>query len=288
MPDAADLPELQRRAAEGDVDAREQVVLAHLGLVVRIACKYAGYGLPIADLISEGNIGLLRAAELFRPKFGVEFSVYASVWMKQRMHRAITAQARVVRIPVWRSQRLRKLDRLHEELHHELGRDPELTELADRLGIAAEDLERMAGDKVLIDGLDDHASVLNDGGEPVIEKLSREELLDEITACLDGLDDTELQILGLKFGLLEEEPASYREMAPRFGKSREWIRRIGEGALAKVKMSLEKIGSLPRTLVMVRREKAAARLRKLSGRPVKLSLWNMALIQWLEPLIAIL
>ncbi|WP_248431548.1 sigma-70 family RNA polymerase sigma factor, partial [Escherichia coli] len=76
--------------------------------VVRIACQYTGYGLPLADMISEGNIGLLRAVELYDAKHGVAFVTYASVWIRQRIHRAITAQAKVVRIPVWRSQRLRK------------------------------------------------------------------------------------------------------------------------------------------------------------------------------------
>ena len=107
---------LGTRSSQGNVDAQEQLVKSHLRLVVKIAHQYAGFGLPLADLISEGNIGLIRAAELYNPKFGTRFVTYASVWIKQRIHRAITSQARAVRIPVWRSQRLRKLIRIQEDL----------------------------------------------------------------------------------------------------------------------------------------------------------------------------
>ena len=276
-------------ASGGGAEVREQIALAHLNLVVRIAFKYGGYGLPMADLVSEGNLGLLRAAELFDPKFGVAFSTYASVWIKQRMHRAITAQARVVRIPVWRSQRLRKLDRLHHDLNAELGRDAEFSDLAERLGLSESEVERMTSDRVQVDALEDvtEAALMTDELHPV-QRLSREELLAEIAACLDGLDDTEMQILARKFGLLNAEPESYREMAPRFGKSREWIRRIGEGALAKVRNSFAAAGHLPRLLIEARRKRAQARLQKLARTEAQLSLFPMALMQWLEPLLAIL
>jgi RNA polymerase primary sigma factor len=284
--------EIFAAAARGNPEARERIVLSHLGLVARIAFQYAGYGLPMADLVSEGNLGLLRAAELFDPKFGVAFSTYASVWVKQRMHRAITAQAHAVRIPVWRSQRLRKLDRLHAELNAELGRDAEWTDLADRLGVGEDAIERMAKDRLTVEGIDEtpEAALLDDVPHPA-QHLSRQELLEEVAACLHGLDDTELQIIARKFGLLDEAPESYREMAPRFGKSREWIRRIGEGAVAKLRSSLATVSNVPRALVEARRRKARERLRVLAakaGSPAKMSVFQMVLMQWLEPLIAII
>lgn len=290
--DEAEEKAVVRAAAEGDQDARERLVLAHLGLVTRIAFQYGGYGLPLADLVAEGNLGLLRAAELFDPKFGVAFSTYASVWIKQRLHRAITAQSQAVRIPVWRSQRLRKLDRLHAELNAELGRDAEFSDLAGRLGVAEDDVERLARDRVQVDPLDDvlESSLAADHPHPA-HNLSREELLDEAAACLAGLDDTELQIVARKFGLLDDEPESYREMAPRFGRSREWIRRMGEGAMAKLKASLATMGAVPRSLVEARRKKARERLRKLSAQaatPARVSVFQMVLMQWMEPLICIL
>jgi RNA polymerase primary sigma factor len=284
--------EVFQAATAGDQSARERIVMAHLGLVARIAFQYAGYGLPMADLVSEGNLGLLRAAELFDPKFGVAFSTYASVWIKQRMHRAITAQAHAVRIPVWRSQRLRKLDRLHAELNAELGRDARHADLAERLGVAEDDVERMSQDRLTVDTLDDvlESALAADLPHPA-QQLTREELLEEVAACLAGLDDTELQIVARKFGLLDEAPESYREMASDFGRSREWIRRIGEGAVAKLRQSLSTVGALPRSLVAARRRKAQERLRRLSSKaaaPARMSVFQMVLMQWLEPLIAIL
>lgn len=284
----AEAKDIFQRAALGDADARERIVLAHLSLVTKIAYQYSGYGLPLADIISEGNLGLLRAAELFDPQFRVPFTTYASVWIKQRIHRAITAQARVVRIPVWRSQRLRKLDRLHAELNAELGRDASLSELGDRIGLAEEDVSRLASDRVSVETLGDYEiEALADGSEHPASKLSRRELMEEAMACLDGLDDTELQILGLKFGLLGESPESYREMAPRFGKSREWIRKIGEGALARVRSSLSSAGDLPRNLLHIKGKKASERLKKISakaGSATSLSLFHNALIEGIEPL----
>lgn len=292
-------PELFRLASTGDAAAQERILLAHLSLVTRIAYKYTGYGLPLADLISEGNLGLLRAVELYDPSFGVAFSTYAGVWIKQRIHRAITAQSQVVRIPVWRSQRLRKLDRLHDELNSELGRDSTLTDLADRIGLSARDLESIAADRVQVNSLD----LTDETGAPSLdlpddeaatpgELLSREELHEEIISALDGLDDTELQILSLKFGLLNEKAESYREMAPRFGRSREWIRRIGEQALAKVSSSLRAAGAMPRAIIQKRRDKTRRRLealaRKRSSLPVRVSLFQMVLMQEVTPILTIL
>lgn len=279
-------------AARGDEAARERIVLAHLNLVARIAFQYTGYGLPMADLISEGNLGLLRAAELFQPKYGLAFSTYAGVWIKQRMHRAITAQARVVRIPVWRSQRLRKLDRLFAELSPGASREAGLPEIAARLGISEETLAKLESDRLRVEPIDETPpeALISPDPHP-IEHLSWEELREEIAACLHGLDDTELQIVARKFGLLDEEPESYREMAPRFGRSREWIRRVGEGALAKIRASFASMGNLPRRLVRARRKQAGERLRKFSNRLQKsspVSLFQMLLMQWSEPFIAIL
>lgn len=295
----ADATELFSRAAAGDAAARERILMAHLSCVVRIACKYSGYGLPLADLVAEGNLGLIRAVELFDPKYGVPFLTYSGVWIKQRIHRAITSQSRAVRIPVWRSQRLRKLDRLHEELNAELGRDSSLTDLADRIGLSQSDLDDIAADRLSVQSLDapgdlSHAvaSLPDDRAPLPIDRLSRQELLDEVMAALHDLDDTELRILGLKFGLLDDQPASYREMAPRFGRSREWIRKIGEGALAKVTAALRAASGAPRALIRSRTDCTRRRLQSLGRKKqnllARLSLFHTALIQGMEPVFSIL
>lgn len=296
---AQEHPDVFRMAAAGDARAQERVVLAHLPLVVKIARQYAGYGLPLSDLISEGNLGLVRAAALYDPRFGVAFSTYAGVWIKQRMHRAITSQAQVVRVPVWRSQRLRKLDRLHAELSAELGRDAVAADLAERIGLSESEVHALARDRVIVASLDDPdgpadeiLAMLATVAESPDEKLSREELHEELLSTLHGLTDDELQILSFKLGLLNDDPMSYREMAPRFARSREWVRKIGEKALSKVAESFRKTGEIPRWIIQKRRDRTRKRLEALTAKSARkegpLSLSQIALMHWLEPIIAIL
>lgn len=239
---------LGARACKGDVDAQETLVRTHLRLVVKIAHQYAGFGLPLADLISEGNLGLLRAAELYDPKFGTKFLTYASVWIKQRIHRAITAQAKAVRIPVWRSQRLRKLSRIHDEISSQLGRTASEDELADRLGISHGELADLQGDRVEVLSLDAPPpeaegpglaeSLPDDSALHPGSQLDARELHDELLSCLAELDDRELQVLSHKFGLRVSQPVSLRELGRRLGLSHEWVRRIAELALVKARRAL--------------------------------------------------
>ncbi len=273
----------------GDLSARERLILSHLGFAVKIAFRYSGYGLPLADLVSEANLGLIRAVELYDARFGTDFSTYASVWIKQRIHRAISGQARSVRVPVWRSQRLRKLDRLHAELDAELGRTASHEEMAEMLGLDEDTLRRLDGDRIAVESLDTKEDIRTDESALPSEKLSHEELMTEIGACLNDLTDAELSILSRKFGLVGQTEESYREMAPRFGKSREWIRKAGENALAKLRSSIQQVGHLPRHLVEARQKQALERIQKLARQAekqaaAKLSVFQVALIPWIEPL----
>jgi len=277
------------QSAAGDLPARERLILAHLGFAVKIAFRYSGYGLPLADLVSEANIGLIRAVELYDARFGTDFSTYASVWIKQRIHRAISGQARSVRIPVWRSQRLRKLDRLHAELDAELGRSASHEELAELLGLDEDTLRRLDGDRIAVESIDGQEDIRPDDSILPAEKLSHDELMAEIGACLNELTDAELSILSRKFGLIGQTEESYREMAPRFGKSREWIRKAGESAMQKLRASIQQVSHLPRHLVEARKSQAHERIKKLARQAekqasAKLSALQMALIPWIEPL----
>src|SRR5262245_1774798 len=269
---------LGSKACAGDVDAQERLVKAHLRLVVRIAHHYAGFGLPLADLISEGNIALIRAAELYNPKFGTKFTTYASVWIKQRIHRAITKQARAVRIPVWRSQRLRKLSRLNDQLSAELGRVATEDELAERLGLTSEQMAELQGDRFEVMSLDAPAStgepesrqigesIQDENAEMPGLRLGKEELIEEIMACLHDLDDRELQILSFKHGFHPHGQLSFRELGRRLGVSHEWVRRIAELAVVKIRRALDGQRGMPMEERRKLRSKVLARLKRLAAR----------------------
>ncbi|MGB8166802.1 MAG: RNA polymerase sigma factor RpoD/SigA [Chthoniobacteraceae bacterium] len=268
---------LGARASGGDVSAQEQLVKANLRLVVRIAHQYAGFGLPLADMISEGNIGLIRAAELYNPKFGTKFATYASVWIKQRIHRAITSQARAVRIPVWRSQRLRKLTRLNDELSAQLGRTATDEDLGDRLGLSADQIAALQGDRLHLVSLDEpvseenetplHETFRDENAVDPLERLGEQELVSEIMACLHDLDDRELEILSLKHGFHPTGEVSFRKLARKLGVSHEWVRRIAELAVVKVRRALAQSRSLPARELERRRERVLRRMRAFGAAP---------------------
>lgn len=270
-------------AAGGDVAAQERLVRSHLRLVVTLARQYAGYGLPVADLVSEGNIGLIRAAQLYDPKFGTKFSTYAAVWIKQRIHRCITMQARSVRIPVWRSQRLRKVARLNDELSATLGRAPTDGELATRLGVSEEELSEAQGDRLQVSSLDaaidPHDSdpleaihrMADENTPDAISALTQQELHDELVAALHDLDDRELEVVGSKFGLGNQQTRSFREIGRMLGKSHEWIRRIAELAIVKLRRAMESVSSLPGRERQRRRGVVKARLQKLGWQTAAVS-----------------
>jgi RNA polymerase primary sigma factor len=272
--------EIGGKAKIGDLPAQERLVMANLRLVVRIARHYAGFGLPLSDLISEGNLGLIRAAELYDPSFGTKFRTYASVWIRQRIHRAITKQARAVRIPVWRSQRLRKLTRLNDELSAEFGHPPTETELAERLGLSEDQLAELRHDHIEVVSLDATSDSERGDTRSWIESLPDEntpspdsrmthaELTTEAIACLHDLDERELEILALKHGLHPHGQMSYRQLAPKLGVSHEWVRRIAQYGLVKARRAMAVIGQLPANARKARAAGVLARIRALSERGV--------------------
>jgi RNA polymerase primary sigma factor len=275
------LVETAALAAKGDVAAQELLVRSHLRLVSSIAHQYGGYGLPLADIISEGNIGLIRAAELYDPKFGTKFSTYASVWVKQRIHRAITKMARAVRIPVWRSQRLRKVARMNEELSAQLGRPATEEELATRLGLSTEEFAELQGDRLQVSSIDaplspgdessDNAlsTMADDSMQDPFEQVSDRELKEELVTALHDLDDRELEVISAKYGLQSEGSVSFREIGRRFGLSHEWVRRLSELALVKVRRAFETAGKLPSGERQKRRHRVMERIAKLGQRAAR-------------------
>jgi RNA polymerase primary sigma factor len=278
-----ELSEITGLSSSGDLAAQERLIQSHLRLVVGIAHQYAGFGLPLADIISEGNLGLIRAAELYDPKYGTKFSTYASVWIKQRIHRAITKQAKSVRIPMWRSQRLRKIARISDELSGEFGRPASEDELASRLGLSTDEIEELRRDKLevvsldapLRPGEDDSGTLmetfLDENAQDASETTSKHELIEEMITSLHDLDDRELQIVTAKFGFQQGGEVSFRELGRRYGVSHEWVRRISELAIVKVRRALEGARSLTRTERMRRKAQVLERLARLGATPATIA-----------------
>jgi RNA polymerase primary sigma factor len=266
------------QAKKPERDRCERLVLANLRLVVRIAREYAGFGLPLADLVAEGNLALIRAAELYDPSFGTKFHNYASVWIRQRIHRAITKQARSVRIPIWRSQRLRKLAKVNDELGVELGHVPSEAELADRLGLSEDDLSDLLADKIEVLSLDAPTNTDDTDAGSWVERLPDETtpspdsamdgavLMDEAIASLHELDQRELEIVAMKHGLHPQGEMSYRQLAPTLGVSHEWVRRIAQYALVKARRALESVRGLPAPVREARANGVRARIRAFANR----------------------
>lgn len=271
-----ELRETGMRAAQGDLPAQEALVRSHLRLVVSIAHQYSCYGLSLGDVVAEGNVALMRAAELYDPKFGTKFATYATVWIKQRIQRAITKSGRAVRIPVWRSQRLRKVARLREDLSARLGRPPTEIELADHLGLSEGEFTELQRDRFDVVSLDAPMNPDDADSDGMLARLpdesaldaatqvSNREQMDELMAALHDLNDRELEVVSAKFGFQPEGTISFRELGRRFGMSHEWVRRIAELALVKARRALDAANSLPVVERLRRRKNVQQRLAQFA------------------------
>ena len=245
----ADEVRLGKRIKKGDRAAREQMIRANLRLVVKIAHDYAGLGLPLLDLISEGNIGLMKGVERFDPNRGTKFSTYGAWWIKQAVRRALANQSKTIRLPVHLVDKLAKMRRIAMQLSDELGREPTDEELAKEIGITAQrvaqlrrismrpaSLNAMVGEEAdaeLGDLIADETAVL-----PGRELESRN-LIKELRGVLHVLDARERAILSLRFPLSDETPPTLEHIGKKFKVTRERIRQIQNVALKKLRTALD-------------------------------------------------
>ncbi|MGF1677673.1 MAG: RNA polymerase sigma factor RpoD/SigA [Candidatus Methylacidiphilales bacterium] len=241
---------LTRKLRSGDKKARQQMIAANLRLVVTIAKEYNGYGLPLSDLISEGNLGLIRAVEKFDPERGTKFSTYASWWIKQAVRRALANQSKTIRLPVHIIDKLSRMNRIQNQLSEELGREPLDAELAEELDMSAKkmgmlrrvsqsilSLDQPYGDEsdsVTLTDLVEDTSALDPSME--MESANMQELVRD---SLEKLNPRELRILQLRFGLDGSEPMTLAEIGESFGVTRERVRQLQNGALGKLRKSLD-------------------------------------------------
>jgi RNA polymerase primary sigma factor len=235
--------ELAQRIERGDLAAKERMVNSNLRLVISVARKYQGQGLPLGDLIQEGMLGLIRAVEKFDWRKGFKFSTYGTLWIRQAIGRGLANSARTVRLPVHITARARKIADAERKLAVELERTPTEAEIADAVGLPLDevaDIRRADKGPASLDqgvGEDGETSlgdlIPHDG--PAVEDEVASDFADEVLReAVDGLPQPEREVVTLRFGLNQPEPVALRETGRRLGLSSERVRQLESQALKRL------------------------------------------------------
>ena len=240
--------QLARKVKNGDVEARERMINSNLRLVVTIAHDYANLGLPLLDLISEGNIGLTKAVERFDPAKGAKLSTYAAWWIKQSIKRGLADKSKTIRLPVHLVDKIARVRRVSLQMSDELGREPTDDELGEELGIASDKVGRLKSIAIRPASLD--APIGDDDstefGETVgdeeaqtpFELLRNKNLHQELGGLIEVLDEREKKIIFERFGLHGGKPKTLEHVSKSFGVTRERIRQLQNIALGKLRRAL--------------------------------------------------
>jgi RNA polymerase primary sigma factor len=240
--------ELAKRIERGDLKAKELMINSNLRLVASNARRYQNQGLPLADLVQEGMVGLIRAAEKFDWRKGFRFSTYATLWIRQAIQRGLENSARTIRLPVHVAQRSRKIGRIEREMSVRLGREPTLDEVAKEAGLTIEEIEEVHNQRSALVSLDQQVG--EDGDTTLGELLPAEQEAPETTVwdnerqrivhrAIAQLPDTERTVLTLRFGTGREEPQTLTAIGKRLGFSAERASQLEQRALRRLAASPE-------------------------------------------------
>ncbi len=255
--------ELAKRIKKGDEKARQLMIHANLRLVVKIAHDYARYGLPLLDLISEGNIGLTKAVERFDPKKGGKLSTYAAWWIKQAIKRALANQSKTIRLPAHLVDKISRMRRVQRQLMQETGREPSEEDVARRLGVPAStvsqwlvlslhpsSLDAPIGE----DGNGELGDIIGDAkGRMPYDEINDRQLKEEVERLMGRLAKREREILRYRYGLKGAKVETLEMVGRRFRITRERVRQIQNTAVLKLRTMLEE-EDRPNTAAMRRPE----------------------------------
>ena len=242
---AQDEVDLAKKIKRGDKQAREQMIRANLRLVISIAKRYTNLGVPLGDLIEEGNIGLMRAVEKFDHTKGFRFSTYAAWWIKQSISRAVIDQGKMIRVPVYMNEEIVKYKKTVEKLSHKLKRKPSVGEIAKRMKIGVDKVRELDQAIAKMSSLD--APIGEDGDGQIKDIIEDESLVSPDDALesffskerarmiLEGLTERERKIIEMRYGLIDGEQRTLAEIAKVLGVSRERIRQVEEVTIKKLR-----------------------------------------------------
>src|SRR3569833_1112050 len=246
--------DLAAKIKKGDKKAREQMIKANLRLVVKIARDYEGIGLPLLDLINEGNIGLMKAVERFDPAKGGKLSTYGSWWIKQSIKRALANQSKTIRLPVHLVDKISKMRRTAMRLQEEFGREPTDDELGEELGITASRVAHLRTAAIRPASLDapigddesnNFAEVVQDeNADTPYEHLEEKPVPRMLQEMVKTLDEREATILRARFGLDGGSERTLEEVGAKFGVTRERIRQLQNLALQKLRKMIETLEAM--------------------------------------------
>jgi RNA polymerase primary sigma factor len=240
--------ELAAKIRNGDRTARALMISSNLRLVVTIAQDYANLGLPLLDVISEGNIGLMTAVDRFDPSKGAKLSTYAAWWIRQSIKRALSNQSKTIRLPVHLGDKIAKVRRVALHMSEELGREPTDDELGEEIGIASEKVSQLKAASIRPASLDTPVSDddLTEFGESVEDEQARtpfellrdKDLHNDVDGLLEALNDREKKIISQRFGFDGGARKTLEEIGRKLGVSRERIRQLENIALSKLRRAL--------------------------------------------------